>query len=143
MLKLLPALALMMEIIYLVSEAVCGQCVIQIGYREKLLSNSGDYIKYHQRYYQKESAFVYLDDLRVKIVRRIEKQTEFRDGRYSNGYRDNNGYLEKPKACYCCCKRDKKRDRFLDSQEQHQRRLEKILYSLTKLVSYLILEVGD
>ncbi len=45
--KLLPALALMVEITYLVSEVVCGQCVVQIGYREKLLSNSGDYIKHH------------------------------------------------------------------------------------------------
>jgi len=48
-------------------------------------------------------------------VRHTEKGAEFRGGSYSNGYRDNNGYLEKLKACYCCCKRDKKRDRFLNS----------------------------
>src|SRR6266498_5342234 len=104
----------MMEIIYLVSEAVCGQCVIQIGYREKLLSNSGDYIKYHQRYYQKESAFVYLDNSKAKTVRRAEKEIEFRGDNYSNGYRDNNSYLEKSKACYCYYKEDKKRNRFLN-----------------------------
>ena len=74
---------------------------------------------------------------------RAEKGVEFRGDSYSNGYRDNNDYLEKLKAYYYCCKRSKKRDRFLDSQKQHQRRLEKILYSLTKLVSYLILEVDN
>src|SRR6266536_2745269 len=104
----------MVEITYLVSEAVCGQCVIQIGYKEKLLSNSGDCIKHHQRYYQKESAFVYLDDLKVKTVRRAEKEVEFKDDSYSNSYRDNNSYLEKLKTYYCYYKKSKKRDRFLD-----------------------------
>ena len=93
---MLSALALVVKIIYLVSEVVCGQCVVQMGYREKLLSNSGDYIKYHQRYYQKESAFVYLNDLQAKTVTRAEKGVEFRGDSYSNGYRDSNSYLEKP-----------------------------------------------
>ncbi len=50
---------------------------------------------------------------------RAEKGVEFRGGNYSNGYRDNNSYLKKPKACCCYCKGDKKRDRFLDSQKQY------------------------
>ncbi len=132
-----------MEITYLVSEAVCGQCVIQIGYKEKLLSNSGDCIKHHQRYYQKESAFVYLDDLKIKTIRRAEKEVEFKGNSYNNGYRDNNNYLKKPKTYYYYYKRGKKRDKFLNSQKQHQRRLEEILYSLTKLVNYLILEISN
>ncbi len=114
-----------------------------MGYREKLLSNSGNYIKHHQRYYQKKSAFVYLDNSKVKTVRRAEKEIEFRDSSYSNRYRDNNNSLEKPKTYYYYYKEDKKRDRFLDSQKQHQRRLEEVLYSLTKLVNYLILEISD
>jgi len=86
---------------------------------------------------------VYLDDSRVKIIRRAEKEAEFRSGSYSNGYRDNNNYPEKPKTYYYYYKKDKKRDRFLNSQKQHQRRLEEILYSLTKLVNYLIPEVSN
>ena len=50
-------------------------------------------------------------------MRRAEKEAEFRDNNYNNGYRDNNNYLEKPKAYYYYYKRDKKRDRFLDSQK--------------------------
>ena len=50
-------------------------------------------------------------------MRRAEKEIEFRDNSYSNGYRDNNNYLEKSKAYYYYYKRDKKRDRFLDSQK--------------------------
>jgi len=94
--KLLSALALIIEIIYLVSEAVCSQCVIQIRYKEKFLSNSGNRMRHHQRYYQKESAFVYLNDLQAKTVTRAEKGVEFRGDSYSNGYRDSNSYLEKP-----------------------------------------------
>ncbi len=74
---------------------------------------------------------------------RVEKGVEFRGGSYSNDYRDNNSYLGKPKACYCYYKRSKKKNRFLDSQEQYQKRLEEVLYSLTKLVSCLILKVSD
>ncbi len=48
-------------------------------------------------------------------MRRAEKEIEFRGDNYNNGYRDNNSYLEKSKACYYYCKRGKKRDRFLDS----------------------------
>jgi len=76
-------------------------------------------------------------------VTRAEKRVEFRGNSYSNGYKDNNNYLEKSKVYCCYCKRGKKRDRFLDSQQQHQRRLEEVLYSLRKLVSCLISEVGD
>ena len=72
-------------------------------------------MKHHQRYYQKESAFVYLDDLRVKIVRRVEKGAEFRDNSYSNDYRDNNNYLKKSKTYYYYYKKDKKGDKFLNS----------------------------
>ncbi len=46
---------------------------------------------------------------------RAEKRAEFRGDSYSNGYRDNNNYLEKPKAYYYYYKKDKKRDRFLNS----------------------------
>jgi len=48
-------------------------------------------------------------------VTRAEKGVEFRGDSYNNGYRDNNNYLEKPKAYCCYYKRGKKRDRFLDS----------------------------
>ncbi len=74
---------------------------------------------------------------------RAEKRAEFRGNSYNNDCRNNNGYLEKSKAYYCYYKRDKKRDRFLNSQKQHQKKLKKILYSLTKLVSYLIPEIGN
>ncbi len=53
---------------------------------------------------------------------RVEKGVEFKGDSYSNGYKDNNDYLGKLKAYCCDCKRDKrdkKRDRFLDSQEQY------------------------
>ncbi len=46
---------------------------------------------------------------------RAKKKVEFRGDSYSNGYKDNNNYLKKLKACYCDRKRDKKKDRFLDS----------------------------
>ncbi len=45
---------------------------------------------------------------------RAEKGVEFRDGSYSNGYRDNNDYLEKSKAYCCHYKGVKKRNRFLN-----------------------------
>ena len=60
---------------------------------------------------------MYLDNSQAKAVTRAEKKTEFRDGSYNNGYRDNNNYLEKFKTYYDYNKRDKRRDRFLDSQE--------------------------
>ena len=44
----------------------------------------------------------------------VEKGAKFKNSNYNNGYRDNNSYLGKSKACYCYCKRGKKRDRFLD-----------------------------
>ena len=43
-------------------------------------------------------------------MRRAEKGAEFRDNGYRNGYKDNNSYLEKSKACYCCCKGGKETD---------------------------------
>ncbi len=46
---------------------------------------------------------------------RTEKETEFKDNSYSNGYKDNNNYLEKSKIYYYYYKRGKKKDRFLDS----------------------------
>ena len=48
---------------------------------------------------------------------RVEKGIKFRGDSYNNGYRDNNNYLEKFKTYYDYNKRDKRRDRFLDSQE--------------------------
>ena len=74
---------------------------------------------------------------------RAEKGAEFKNNSYSNGYRDNNSYLEKPKIYYYYYKRDKKRNRFLNSQKQHQKRLEEVLHSLTKLINYLIPEINN
>ena len=74
---------------------------------------------------------------------RAKKGVKFRGDSYSNGCRNNNNYLKKFKTCCYYYKRGKKRDRFLNSQKQYQRKLEEVLYSLTKFVNYLILEVGD
>jgi len=47
-------------------------------------------------------------------VRRTEKGAEFKNDSYSNGYKNNNNYLEKLKTYYYYYKRGNKRDRFLD-----------------------------